>query len=311
MGGRPGLSGRPRKIETMQTHYSSMERPGLDPARLRAALLAPNGPFAALEVVEQTGSTNSDLAEAARLRPHEVPDLTVLTAELQTAGRGRMDRSWIAPIRSSLFVSVLLRPVNPGGRPLPTQSYGWLSLLAALAMADSVAARTGVEARLKWPNDVMVDGRKLAGVLAQLVPSGDGTPPAVVVGVGLNVSLTDEDLPVPTATSLLMEYASTTDRNILLEDYLLALAGQYRAFCAVDGDPDAVPAGFGDSLRGRITARLTTLRRQVQAQLPGGGVLTGRAVALEPTGALVIVDATGMPHTVSAADVVHLRAEPA
>ncbi|MCC9178976.1 MULTISPECIES: biotin--[acetyl-CoA-carboxylase] ligase [unclassified Arthrobacter] len=292
----------------MQLHYSSMERPALDPDRLRAALVAPAGPYADLEVVQETGSTNTDLADAARLRPWEVPDLTVLTAELQNAGRGRMDRSWVAPERSSLFVSVLMRPVNRDGRPLPTDSYGWLSLLAALAMAESIAARTGVEARLKWPNDVMVDGRKLAGVLAQLVPSSDGAPPAVVVGAGLNVSLTDEDLPVPTATSLLMEYASTTDRNILLQDYLLALADGYRLFCSVDGDADAVPAGGQDSLRGRVTARLTTLGRDVRAELPGGGALLGRAAALAPTGALVIVDEQGHPHTVSAADVVHLRA---
>ncbi|MCQ1996203.1 biotin--[acetyl-CoA-carboxylase] ligase [Arthrobacter sp. zg-Y1171] len=293
----------------MQLHYSSMERPALDPGRLRAALVVPNGPFAALEVVAETGSTNTDLADAARLRPWEVADLTVLTAELQMAGRGRMDRSWVAPERSSLFVSVLLRPVGPSGRPLPTTSYGWLSLLAALAMAESVAARTGVEARLKWPNDVMVDGRKLAGVLAQLVPASDGGPPAVVVGAGLNVSLTDEDLPVPTATSLLMEYASTTDRNVLLQDYLLALAARYRSFCSVDGDPEAVPAGSREALRDEVSARLGTLGRGVSAQLPGGGVLTGRAVALAPTGALVIVDDAGATHTVSAADVVHLRPE--
>ncbi|MDN3905218.1 biotin--[acetyl-CoA-carboxylase] ligase [Arthrobacter sp. YD2] len=294
----------------MQLHYSSMERPGLDPDRLRAALVAPNGPYAALDVVQETGSTNSDLADSARLRPSAASDLTVLTAELQTAGKGRLDRSWVAPERSSLFVSVLFRPVNAEGRPLPTSSYGWLSLLAALAMAESVAARTGVEARLKWPNDVMVDNRKLAGVLAQLVPFSDGSPPAAVVGTGLNVSLTDEDLPVPTATSLLMEYASTTDRNILLQDYLLALAEKYRAFCSVDGDPEAASDGQA-SLREQIMARLSTLGRDVRAQLPGGGVLTGRAVALAATGALVIVDGAGAPHTVSAADVVHLRAEPA
>ena len=302
------MSGRPRKIGCMQLHYSSMERPALDPARLKAALVVPAGPFAALEVVKETGSTNTDLADAARLRPWDVPDLTVLTAELQNAGRGRMDRSWVAPERSSLFVSILLRPVNREGRPLPTSSYGWLSLLAALALAESLASRTGVDAGLKWPNDVMVDGRKLAGVLAQLVPSSNGLPPAVVVGTGLNVSLTDEDLPVPTATSLLMEYASTTDRNVLLEDYLLALADAYRAFCSVDGDADAVPEGQQQSLRGRVTARLTTLGRDVRAEMPGGGELTGRAVALAETGALVIVDGQGAPHTVHAADVVHLRA---
>lgn len=291
----------------MHLLYSSMERPGLDPERLRAALLAPRGPLARLDVVGETGSTNTDLADLARARPADVPDLSVLTAEMQTAGRGRLDRTWTAPVRSSLFVSVLLRPVNAAGRPLPTQSYGWLSLLAALSLAGSVARRTGVEARLKWPNDVMVDGRKLAGVLAQLVPGSGGNPPAVVVGAGLNVTLTDEDLPVPTATSLLMEYASTTDRNILLEDYLLELSGNYRAFRAVDGDP-AAPWPDGTSLQEKISARMTTLGSEVRAELPGGTFLTGRAVKLDEHGSLILVDAMGERHAVVAGDVVHVRA---
>ncbi|MDF2497684.1 MAG: biotin--[acetyl-CoA-carboxylase] ligase [Arthrobacter koreensis] len=291
----------------MHLHYSSMERPPLEPERLQASLVAPAGPLARLDVVAETGSTNTDLADSARLVPSEYPDLSVLTAELQTAGRGRLGRSWQAPERSSLFVSVLLRPVNPAGRPLPTQSYGWLSLLAALSLTKSVAARTGVEPRLKWPNDVLVDGRKLAGVLAQLVPESSGNPPAVVVGTGLNVSLTDEDQPVPTATSLLMEYASTTDRNILLQDYLLQLAGDYRAFCAVDGNALAAWPD-GGSLRDLVAARMTTLGQHVRAELPGGGELTGRAVDLDAHGGLVVVDAeTGERQTVTAADVVHLR----
>ena len=290
----------------MHLRYSSMERPGLDQERLRAALTAPHGPLSQLDVVAETGSTNTDLAERARLRPAEVPDLSVLTAEMQTAGKGRLGRSWIAPPRSSLFVSVALRPVNADGRPLPTQSYGWLSLLAALALAESVAARTGVEARLKWPNDVMVDGRKLAGVLAQLVPDSSGAPPAVVVGAGMNVSLTDEDLPVPTATSLLMEYASTTDRNILLEDYLRQLARRYEQFRAVDGDASR-PWADGTSLLEKISARMNTLGREVRADLPGGVSLTGRAVALDPHGSLILVDGAGERHAVVAGDVVHLR----
>ena len=291
----------------MHLRYSSMERPGLDQEHLRAALVAPQGPLAQLDVVAETGSTNTDLADKARLRPADVPDLSVLTAEMQTAGKGRLGRTWIAPPQSSLFVSTLLRPVNAAGRPLPTSSYGWLSLLAALALAESVAGRTGVEARLKWPNDVMVDGRKLAGVLAQLVVDSSGAPPAVVVGVGMNVSLTDEDLPVPTATSLLMEYASTTDRNILLEDYLRGLAAKYREFRAVDGDASQLWTD-GTSLREKISARMVTLGQQVRAELPGGEALTGRAVALDAHGSLVMVDEAGERHEIVAGDVVHLRA---
>lgn len=296
-----------RKIESMHLHYSSMERPPLEPERLRASLVAPVGPLARLDVIAETGSTNTDLAEFARLVPSEYPDMSVLTAELQTAGRGRMGRSWQAPERSSLFVSVLLRPVNPAGRPLPTQSYAWLSLLAALSLTKSVAARTGVAPRLKWPNDVLVDGRKLAGVLAQLVPDSSGNPPAVVVGVGLNVSLTDEDQPVPTATSLLMEYASTTDRNVLLQDFLLQLNLDYRAFCAVDGDASAPWSGDG-SLRDNIAERMVTLGQRVRAHLPGGGEVVGRAVELAADGGLVIVDSeAGVRQAITAADVIHLR----
>ncbi|WP_404321587.1 biotin--[acetyl-CoA-carboxylase] ligase [Arthrobacter luteolus] len=291
----------------MHLHYSSMERPPLEPERLRASLVAPVGPLARLDVIAETGSTNTDLAEFARLVPSEYPDMSVLTAELQTAGRGRLGRSWQAPERSSLFVSVLLRPVNPAGRPLPTQSYGWLSLLAALSLTKSVAARTGVAPRLKWPNDVLVDGRKLAGVLAQLVPDSSGNPPAVVVGVGLNVSLTDEDQPVPTATSLLMEYASTTDRNVLLQDFLLQLNLDYRAFCAVDGDASAPWSGDG-SLRDNIAERMVTLGQRVRAHLPGGGEVVGRAVELAADGGLVIVDSeAGVRQAITAADVIHLR----
>ncbi|MSR98737.1 biotin--[acetyl-CoA-carboxylase] ligase [Arthrobacter sp. BL-252-APC-1A] len=291
----------------MHLHYSSMERPPLEPERLRASLVAPVGPLARLDVIAETGSTNTDLAEFARLVPSEYPDMSVLTAELQTAGRGRMGRSWQAPERSSLFVSVLLRPVNPAGRPLPTQSYAWLSLLAALSLTKSVAARTGVAPRLKWPNDVLVDGRKLAGVLAQLVPDSSGNPPAVVVGVGLNVSLTDEDQPVPTATSLLMEYASTTDRNVLLQDFLLQLNLDYRAFCAVDGDASAPWSGDG-SLRDNIAERMVTLGQRVRAHLPGGGEVVGRAVELAADGGLVIVDSeAGVRQAITAADVIHLR----
>ena len=293
-----------RKIESMHLHYSSMERPPLEPERLRASLVAPVGPLARLDVIAETGSTNTDLAEFARLVPSEYPDMSVLTAELQTAGRGRMGRSWQAPERSSLFVSVLL---HPAGRPLPTQSYAWLSLLAALSLTKSVAARTGVAPRLKWPNDVLVDGRKLAGVLAQLVPDSSGNPPAVVVGVGLNVSLTDEDQPVPTATSLLMEYASTTDRNVLLQDFLLQLNLDYRAFCAVDGDASAPWSGDG-SLRDNIAERMVTLGQRVRAHLPGGGEVVGRAVELAADGGLVIVDSeAGVRQAITAADVIHLR----
>lgn len=290
----------------MSSRYSNLERPGLNLAALRTAVCMPSGPFSRLDIVAQTGSTNTDLVEHAQREAAGWPDLSVLGAESQTAGRGRLDRSWVAPERSSLFVSVLLRPFNRHGRPVPTSSYSWFSLLAALALAESIEDRTKIEPQLKWPNDVTVDGRKLAGVLAQFVPGAGPDPPAVVVGVGLNVSLTDDELPVPTATSLLLEYAGTTDRNILLRSLLRTFADHYRSFCDVDGDAEVAWDG-GPSLLARVSARMTTLGQDVRAERPGGGVLTGRALALDPSGALIVRDDDGERHTISAGDVVHLR----
>ncbi|MCU1632818.1 MAG: Biotin--[acetyl-CoA-carboxylase] ligase [Micrococcaceae bacterium] len=290
----------------MSSRYSNLERPGLDLGALRSALCMPAGPFSRLDIVDRTGSTNTDLVEHARRETAGWPDLSVLGAEVQTAGRGRLDRSWVAPERSSLFVSVLLRPFNRQGRPVPTTAYSWFSLLGALALAESVEDRTEIAPQLKWPNDVTVDGRKLAGVLAQFVPGAGAEPPAVVVGVGLNVSLTDDELPVPTATSLLLEYSGTTDRNILLKSFLRTFADHYRAFCDVDGDAGAA-WDSGPSLLARVGGRMTTLGQDVRAELPGGGFLSGRALSLDGQGALVVRDDDGERHTISAGDVVHLR----
>lgn len=290
----------------MSSRYSNLERPGLDVGALRTALCMPSGPFPRLDVLPRTGSTNTDLAGHAVDEPAGWPDLSVLATEDQTAGRGRLERVWVAPERSSLFVSVLLRPFNRQGRPLPTTSYSWFTLLAALALAESIEDRTEIAPQLKWPNDITVDGRKLAGVLGQFVPGPGAEPPAVVVGVGLNVSLTDAELPVRTATSLLLEYAGTTDRNILLKSFLRTFADHYRAFCDVDGDASA-PWGAGLSLQGRVAARTATLGQDVRAELPGGATLSGRALALDPSGALIVRDDDGERHTVTAGDVVHLR----
>jgi BirA family biotin operon repressor/biotin-[acetyl-CoA-carboxylase] ligase len=290
----------------MSSRYSNLERPGLNLGALRTALCMPSGPFSRLDIVPRTGSTNTDLVEHAQREAAGWPDLSVLGAEVQTAGRGRLGRSWVAPERSSLFVSVLLRPFNRHGRPVPTVAYSWFSLLAALALAESIEDRTEIAPQLKWPNDVTVDGRKLAGVLAQFVPGAGAEPPAVVVGVGLNVSLTDDELPVPSATSLLLEYAGTTDRNILLKSFLRSFADAYRAFCDVDGDAEAAWDG-GPSLHARVGARMTTLGQDVRAELPGGGLLSGRALALDAQGALIVRDDDGERHTVSAGEVVHLR----
>lgn len=283
------------------------ERPALDRDALSSAeFLSANG-IPQLTVVDTTGSTNADLLRGVTVDPKAWPDLAVLTAEHQTAARGRLDRSWEAPARSSVLVSVVLRPVNADGRPLPTQTYSWLSLLAALALRDALLDTAGIPAELKWPNDVLVRGRKVAGILAQLGPMGDGSVPPVILGTGLNVTLTDSELPVPTATSVQLEGAGTVDRTVLLKSYLSRFCTLYRSFCNADGDPTAGLAG-GPSLHKRVEAVMVTLGKQVRAQLPGDHEIIGHATRLDDAGALLVVDAASHEHVVTAGDVVHLRA---
>jgi BirA family biotin operon repressor/biotin-[acetyl-CoA-carboxylase] ligase len=259
-----------------------------------------------LEVVDSTGSTNADLLRSVTVEPAAWPDLSVLTAEYQTAARGRLDRHWEAPPLSSISVSVVLRPANAEGRPLPTQSYSWLSLIAALALRETLLETAGIPAELKWPNDVLVRGKKIAGILAQLGPMVDGSVPPVILGTGLNVTLGAAELPVPTATSVVLEDARTVDRTLLLKSYLSKFAVLYRSFCNADGDPAAGMAG-GASLHKRVEAVMATLGKQVRAQLPGDHEIIGHASRLDEYGSLLVVDRDSREHVVTAGDVVHLR----
>ena len=262
--------------------------------------------IARLDVVDSTGSTNADLLRWVTVDPSAWPDMSVLTAEYQTAARGRLDRHWEAPPLSSVSVSVVLRPANAEGRPLPTQSYSWLSLIGALALRETLLETAGLPAELKWPNDVLVRGKKIAGILAQLGPMVDGSVPPVILGTGLNVTLRGEELPVPTATSVVLEAPRTADRTELLKSYLSHFAVLYRSFCNADGDPAAGLAG-GPSLHKRIEAVMTTLGKQVRAQLPGDHEIIGHASRLDEYGSLLVVDRESREHVVTAGDVVHLR----
>ena len=245
--------------------------------------MADDGLWRDVTVVPQTGSTNADLLEQARAGAAEG---LVLVAEEQTAGRGRLGRSWSAPPGAGLIFSVLLRPAGvPAGR------LGWLPLLTGVAVAAAVRETTLVPASLKWPNDVLVGERKLAGILAEA--HGD----AVVVGVGLNVTLSRAELPVPAATSLLLEDAASTDRTALLAAILAGLARRYRAWRT---DP------AGAQLRADYLRWCATIGREVRAELPGGAVLTGTATDVDDAGRLVLRTPAGLV-PVGAGDVVHVR----
>lgn len=273
-----------------QSRWSDLDRPPLNVPALRRGLLLPDGLWTSLDVVDSTGSTNSDLAGRAA----SLTEGAVLVAEEQTAGRGRLDRTWTAPARSGLFFSVYLAPA-----PVPVQRWGWLPLLAGVAAATGLARSAGVDTALKWPNDLLVtvDGeeRKTGGILAER--AGDG----VVIGIGLNVSLRTDELPAPTAASLALAGAVSTDRETLLRGVLRSLEQWYGQWRAADGDAAA------SGLQEAYAAGCATLGRTVRAQLPGDRTLTGEAVAIDGDGRLVLSSDDGLREPVSAGDIVHLR----
>ncbi|MEV0951124.1 biotin--[acetyl-CoA-carboxylase] ligase [Promicromonospora sp. NPDC050249] len=268
--------------------------------------------FARVEVVETSPSTNAELVTAVRSDPAGWPAPSALVAEHQTAGKGRAGRSWETPARAGLTVSVLLRP------RVPAEALGWLPLLAGLAVVRTVSDG-GVTAAVKWPNDVLLPAvdtvaglglyRKVAGILAQVVPEVPGaqrTPgpeaPAVVLGIGLNVSQSAEELPVPTATSLALAGYPRPDRT----DVLVRLLGEVHAVVRrwEKAGGDAAAAGLLDE----YTAVSATLGTRVRAELAGGaGTLSGEAVGLDRSGALVVRTESGDERTVTAGDIWHLR----
>jgi BirA family biotin operon repressor/biotin-[acetyl-CoA-carboxylase] ligase len=170
----------------MPSHWSDLGRPPLSLARIARAVTQ-GTVWREVRIVEDTESTNADVAAAARLGD---PEGLVVIAEHQSSGRGRLDRQWSSPPRAGVLMSVLLRPKTE------VATWSLLSLLAGVAVAEALAAVAEVDARLKWPNDILVDGRKLGGILAERVED------AVVIGIGINVSLRTDELPIETATSL-------------------------------------------------------------------------------------------------------------
>ncbi|HEY7146758.1 MAG TPA: biotin--[acetyl-CoA-carboxylase] ligase [Streptosporangiaceae bacterium] len=269
---------------------SAASRPSLNQAELGAAVTGRGGFWRAVIVTEQTRSTNDDLLAAARAgRPPGTAEGTVLVAEAQSAGRGRLGRSWVSPPRAALTFSVLLRPAA-----VPAARRGWVPLLAGVAIATALRAETAVPAWLKWPNDVLVHEAKLAGILAE--QAGD----AIVVGAGINTTTGRDELPGPQATSLALAGAAVTDRGALLTAILAELERQYLSWTRAAGDPDAC------GLRESYQRLCSTLGREVRVTLPGGAVVTGTAALVDQSGRLVVESASG-PVPVSAGDVVHVR----
>jgi BirA family biotin operon repressor/biotin-[acetyl-CoA-carboxylase] ligase len=263
-------------------------RHALDATALRDVLI--HSPWRRIDVVDETASTNADLI--ARAADGEDIDGVVLIAEHQTAGRGRNGRSWSAVPRAQVTMSV---GVSTDG--IPSAAWGWIPLVAGLAVLEAIAAAAGVDAGLKWPNDVLARPPahgKLAGILAEVAAPA----PAVVIGIGLNVSLRAEELPDPGATSLAVLGGRHTDRRDLIIALLDGLERRIEGLRVARGADAALIAEY--------TAHSLTIGARVRATLPGDREIIGDARYVDDQGRLSI-DRGGETVVVSAGDIVHLR----
>jgi BirA family biotin operon repressor/biotin-[acetyl-CoA-carboxylase] ligase len=229
--------------------------------------------------ISETGSTNTDLlAEGSQ----GAPDRSVLRADYQSAGRGRLDRSWEAPRGANLLVSMLFRQV-PAHTHVLTQA-------VALAAARVARENCGVDVVMKWPNDLLVHNEKVAGILAHAGPlNAQGVPEFVVVGIGLNLEWAP-----PGATSLA---ASGWTHAVTPDEFLLAMLP------CID-ELLALPL---EMMHERYVAELGTVGMRVRAELPQDKEVVGHAVGVEPDGRLIVLDECGVTHRIDTADVVHLR----
>ena len=260
-------------------------RPPLNAATLREDLTGPRLQWRQLDVVTATGSTNADLV--ARAAAGEDIDGVVLIAEHQTAGRGRYGRVWSTAPRAQINMSV-----GVGARAVATAAWGWLPLAAGVAVVDAVAAVAGIDAVLKWPNDVLADGGKLAGILSEVA----APQPIIVVGVGLNVTLRSDEVTEAGITSLLELGVEAPDRDRLVRRLLHEFGIRVAAW----------RNSGGASLIGDYRARSITIGSQVRAILPGDREIAGLARDVDEQGRLLI-ESDGRVFAVSAGDVAHLR----
>lgn len=244
-----------------------------------------------VEWIEQVDSTNSELVRRERIAAQ--PHLTVLATLDQRGGRGRLGRTWSAAPGTALAASILIRP-----EAIPPERLGALTLLGGLAAREAIAAELpGRTVSLKWPNDVLVEGRKIAGVLAEVEPNG-----GVVLGIGINTALSPDELPVPTATSIRIESGQNAMPGPLLAALLAAIVGRLERLEASRGDL------VGSGIHAELAAVCGTIGARVRAELPGGEVLVGTALGIAPDGAIeILADDSDRPTAIHAGDVTHLR----
>jgi BirA family biotin operon repressor/biotin-[acetyl-CoA-carboxylase] ligase len=239
-------------------------------------LAAAAGPGWSVALHPTASSTNAIAAE------NPVPD-TIVVADHQTAGRGRLGRTWDTPLGSALTFSVV---IDPG---LADHDWPLLPLAVALAVGDGVRRAAEVPVALKWPNDLLIEHRKFCGILLERVQPASGGPLAII-GIGINVGLGAEDLPVPTATSLAIA-GSSVDRTEVFTAVVPALS---TILGALRSEPTAVLE--------RYRTECDTIGREVTVSLPDGEELRGTATGLDRNGRLMVGD-----RAIGAGDVVHVR----
>ena len=247
-----------------------------------------------IEYLPVTGSTNSDLLSFAVNNPDLWTDFSVLLTENQNSGRGRLDRQWVSEPGAGLAVSVLLKPTAFG-----MSSFGWLPLLAGLAMKNAVSSLIeDTPVSLKWPNDVLVSGEKISGLLAEVLPSGDG----VVIGAGLNLRQTKEQLPIENATSLALHGVTNFELDDVLVRYLASFKRLYEELSDANGDAEV------SGLRQAVQDASSTIGSNVKVLLPDGTDFSGKGVGLDATGRLLVAMSDPLEiRAVAAGDIQHLR----
>ena len=230
-----------------------------------------------VSVVDLTTSTQIDLAELAK--SNSIKTGEVLATEFQTAGRGRLDRTFEAAPGSALLFSFFIKPNRA------RSDWGFISHLAAISMQEVISQDHPSQVQLKWPNDILIGDKKVAGLLAQATDDG------VIIGIGVNVAMTSDELPVDTATSLAITGSKKLDRSLILGEFLNRFE--------VNFDKWDNGADFIDS----YSAICATLGRQVQVEVSGRANRTGQALTINKIGALMLDDG----FEVNVGDVVHLR----
>jgi BirA family biotin operon repressor/biotin-[acetyl-CoA-carboxylase] ligase len=243
----------------------TLRRP-LDALRINSAL---GDCYWRVSVVDITGSTQNDLA--TEVRNGNSRDRDVLIAEFQSAGRGRLDRRFFAPERSALLFSFFVRPLRDSA------DWGWLPLLAGQAVATAIETHCnlGHILKLKWPNDILMDEKKVAGILSERVDSPDG--PGIIIGIGINVDIRQDELPVTTATSLYLQGCIECNRDDLLVTVLRNFSRYLRRWESKDGE-----------LLQEYKVASATIGQRLRIEPQVGAIRESMAVGIDPSGALIL-----------------------